>query len=155
MQALRELDVNYMSGPDNPWIPFTPLSEQIFLKYWKVDPVRAEMIVSMKIPAGLELGTHYHTGIVVAHTVSGAWRYKESDWVARAGDTLYEVAGSSHAPESFEDSEIFFVMVGELLFLDSDNRILWQENHKSSLERYLNYCAENGLPARDLTSWGA
>ncbi|MDP7736086.1 hypothetical protein [Mycobacterium paragordonae] len=52
MQALRELDVNYMSGPDNPWIPFTPLSEQIFLKYWKVDPVRAEMIVSMKIPAG-------------------------------------------------------------------------------------------------------
>ena len=61
---------------------------------------------------------HYHTGIVVAHNIGGARRYKENNWVARAGDTLYEVAGSSHTPESFEDTEIFFYMVGELLFLD-------------------------------------
>ncbi|WP_253869928.1 hypothetical protein [Mycobacterium sp. 1164966.3] len=76
------------------------------MKYWKIDPVRAEIIVSMKIPAGVELGTHYHTGIVVAHTISGAWRYKESSWISRAGDTLYQVAGSSHTPESFEDTEV-------------------------------------------------
>lgn len=56
--------------------------------------------------------------------------------MSRTGDTLYEVAGSSHTPESFEDSEIFFYMVGELLFLDADNRILWQENRKTSIERY-------------------
>lgn len=64
MQTLQELDVNYMSGADNPWIPFTPLSDQVFLKYWKVDPVRGEIVVSMKFPAGLELAAHYHTGIV-------------------------------------------------------------------------------------------
>jgi 2,4'-dihydroxyacetophenone dioxygenase len=49
-------------------------------------------VVSMKVPANTELGKHYHTGIVVAHTISGAWRYKESNWIARAGDTLYESA---------------------------------------------------------------
>lgn len=153
MKTLQELDVNYMNGADNPWVPFTPLSDQVFLKYWKVDPVRAEIVVSMKVPAGIELGTHYHTGIVVAHTISGAWRYKENGWVARAGDTLYEVAGSSHTPEAFEDSEIFFYMIGELLFLDQDNKLLWQENHKTSIDRYTRYCADNGIRARDLTRW--
>jgi hypothetical protein len=36
MQTAHELYVNYMGGADNPWIPFTPLSDQVFLKYWKV-----------------------------------------------------------------------------------------------------------------------
>ncbi len=155
MQALQELDVNYMSGTDNPWIPFTPLSDQVFLKYWKVDPVRAEIVVSMKFNAGLVLPAHYHTGIVIGHTVSGAWRYQENNWVSRAGDTVYEVAGSSHTPESLEETEVFFLLVGELLFLDQDNKILWQENHKTSIERYTNYCAANGITPRDLTSWDA
>ncbi len=155
MQALQELDVNYMSGTDNPWIPFTPLTDQVFLKYWKVDPVRAEIIVSMKFSGGLVLPAHYHTGIVVGHTVSGAWRYQENDWISRAGDTVYEVAGSSHTPESLEETEVFFFLVGELLFLDQDNKILWQENHKTSVERYTNYCAANGITPRDLTKWDA
>ncbi|MGV9838373.1 2,4'-dihydroxyacetophenone dioxygenase family protein [Nocardia niigatensis] len=155
MQAQQQLDVNYMSGADNPWIPFTPLTDQVHLKYWKVDPVRAEIIVSMKFPAGLELPPHYHTGIVVGHTVKGAWRYKENNWISRGGDTVYEVAGSSHTPESLEETEVFFFLVGELLFLDQDNKILWQENHKTSIERYNAYCVENGITPRDLTSWEA
>jgi len=89
----------------------------------------------------------------VAHTVSGAWRYKENDWVSRAGDTLYEAAGSSHTPESFEDTEVFFYITGELLFIDDNNTILWQETHKTSLERYNSFCAVNGIAARDLTSF--
>ena len=61
MKTQQELDVNYISGADNPWIPFTPLSDQVFLKYWKVDPVRAEIIVSMKVPAGVQLALpHRH-----------------------------------------------------------------------------------------------
>ncbi|WP_322857393.1 2,4'-dihydroxyacetophenone dioxygenase family protein [Mycobacterium shigaense] len=155
MQVLQELDVNYMKGADNPWIPFTPLTDEVFLKYWKIDPVRAEIIVSMKFNAGLVLPAHYHTGIVVGHTVSGAWRYQENDWISRAGDTVYEVAGSSHTPESLEETEVFFFLVGELLFLDQDNKILWQENYKTSVDRYSAYCAANGITPRDLTSWDA
>jgi 2,4'-dihydroxyacetophenone dioxygenase len=120
-----------------------------------VDPVRAEIIVSMKFPGGLELPSHYHTGIVVGHTVTGAWRYKENNWISRAGDTVYEVAGSSHTPESLEETVVFFYLVGELLFLAENKKILWQENRKTSIERYRSYCAANGITARDLTSWAA
>jgi 2,4'-dihydroxyacetophenone dioxygenase len=155
MQTAQELDVNYMGGADNPWIPFTPLSDQVFLKYWKVDPVRGEIVVSMRFEDGLVLPPHYHTGMVIGHTVKGAWRYQENNWVSRAGDTVYEVAGSSHTPESLDDTEVFFILVGELLFLDEDKKILWQENHKTSIERYTSYCAANGIEPRDLSSWDA
>ena len=74
----------------------------------------------MRFPPGVRLPTHYHTGIVIAHTIKGAWRYLEHDWVARAGGTVYETAGAAHTPESCgdEEAEVFFVIVGELLFLD-------------------------------------
>ena len=155
MQTAQELDVNYMGGADNPWIPFTPLSDKVFLKYWKVDPVRGEIVVSMRFEDGLVLPTHYHTGMVIGHTVKGAWRYQENNWVSRAGDTVYEVAGSSHTPESLDDTEVFFILVGELLFLDEDKKILWSENHKTSIERYTNYCEANSITPRDLSSWDA
>jgi len=93
--------------------------------------------------------------MVIGHTVKGAWRYQENNWVSRAGDTVYEVAGSSHTPESLDDTEVFFILVGELLFLDDDKKILWSENHKTSIERYTNYCAANGIEPRDLSSWDA
>jgi 2,4'-dihydroxyacetophenone dioxygenase len=155
MQTAQELDVNYMGAADNPWIPFTPLSDKVFLKYWKVDPVRGEIVVSMRFEDGLVLPTHYHTGMVIGHTVKGAWRYQENNWVSRTGDTVYEVAGSSHTPESLADTEVFFILVGELLFLDEDKKILWSENHKTSIERYTNYCEANGIEPRDLSSWDA
>ena len=104
--------------------------------------------------AGLLLPPHYHTGIVIGHTVKGAWRYIENNWISRAGDTVYEVAGSSHTPESLDDTEVFFFIVGELLFFDADGKtVLWQENHKTSLERYNSYCEANGITPRDLTDW--
>jgi 2,4'-dihydroxyacetophenone dioxygenase len=92
---------------------------------------------------------------VVGHTIKGAWRYLEHDWVSEAGDTVYETAASSHTPQSVgeEDAEVFFYIVGELLFVDDDGNILARENWKSSIERYLAHCEANGIEAQDLTSF--
>ncbi|MET8878088.1 hypothetical protein [Nocardia sp. NPDC004604] len=45
MPTQQQLDVNYMDGADDPWIPFTRLTDQVFLKYWKGRPDRAEDLV--------------------------------------------------------------------------------------------------------------
>jgi len=37
---------------------------------------------------------------VLLHTIKGAWRYLEHDWIARTGDTVYELA----RPEALEDT---------------------------------------------------
>lgn len=148
-----EVETNYIGSDDLPWVPFAPFTDEVELKYYKIDPVRAEVLVSMRFPAGLELPPHYHTGVVVAHTVRGAWRYKEHDWISRAGDTVYETAGSMHTPESLEDSEVFFYLVGELLFFDENHQLVWQENWKASIERYSNYCDAQGIEPQPITSF--
>lgn len=154
--ARSEIVTANVKGDSMPWVPFTPYSDEVFLKYFKIDPIHGEIVVSMKFPPGLQLPTHYHTGTVIGHTMRGAWRYLEHDWVSEAGDTVYETAASSHTPLSVgeEDAEVFFVIVGELLFLDRPGgEIIARENWKTSIERYENYCRENGLQIEDLTSF--
>jgi hypothetical protein len=42
-------------------------------------------IVENIFQAGYDVQTHRHTGPVWGYTVSGAWKYKEYDYVNRAG----------------------------------------------------------------------
>ena len=153
--APKEIVTANVKGDSLPWVPFTPYSDEVFLKYFKIDPIHGEILVSMRFPPGLQLPKHYHTGIVIGHTMKGAWRYLEHDWVSEAGDTVYETAASSHTPASVgeEDAEVFFYIVGELLFVDEDGNILARENWKTAIERYLAYCEANGIEAQDLTSF--
>jgi quercetin dioxygenase-like cupin family protein len=155
--AHKEIVTALVKGDSLPWVPFTPYSDEVFMKYLKIDPIHGEIVLSMKFPPGLQLPTHYHTGMVIGHTLRGAWRYLEHDWVSEAGDTVYETAASSHTPESVgdEEAEVFFVIVGELLFLDDDGNIMARENWKTSIERYEAYCEANGIEAQDLTSFEA
>lgn len=151
----EELETNYIGGEALPWVPFTPFTDLVELKYYKIDPVHGEIVMSMRMHGGVTLPTHYHSGIVILHTIKGAWRYLEHDWIARAGDTVYETAGSSHAPEALEDSEMFLILVGDLLFLDENGQIIAQENWKTSAARYGAYCEEHGLEPKAITSFTA
>ena len=153
--ASKDIVVSNVKADSVPWVPFTPYSDEVELKYFKIDPIHGEIVLAMRFPPGIELPTHLHTGTVIGHTMKGAWRYKEHDWVSEAGDTVYEVAASSHTPVSVgeENAEVFFVIVGELLFLDDDGNIIARENWKTSLDRYEAYCSANGVEAHDLTSF--
>jgi hypothetical protein len=95
---------------------------------------------------------HYHTGIVIGHTVTGAWRYQENKWVSRAGDTVYEVA-ARRTPRDPGRHRGVLLPGRRAAVLDEDKKILWQENHKTSIERRTSFCAANGITARDLTRW--
>jgi hypothetical protein len=90
--AGEQIETLNIKGDSLPWVPFVPYSDEVLLKYFQIDPVHGEILVSMKFPPGLTLPTHYHTGIVAGHTMKGAWRYLEHDWVSEAGDTVYETA---------------------------------------------------------------
>lgn len=155
MSAVKEIVTSNVKADSVPWVPFTPYSDEVFLKYFKIDPIHGEILVSMRFPPGIQLPTHYHTGTVIGHTIKGAWRYLEHGWVSEAGDTVYETAASSHTPESVGDegAEVFFVIVGELLFLDEGGNIVARENWKTSIQRYEAYCQANGIGAQDLTSF--
>jgi 2,4'-dihydroxyacetophenone dioxygenase len=72
--------------------------------------------------AGL-VNRHYHPHEVFSYTVSGKWGYLEHDWIATAGDFVYEAPGEAHtlvAYEADEPMKVHFNVTGPLIWLDED-----------------------------------
>ena len=151
----KNVVTSHVDAESLPWVPFTPYSDEVLLKYFKVDPVRGEVVAGFRMPADADMAAHYHTGTVVVYTIRGSWRYVEHDWIARPGDVVYETAASLHKPVAVGDEEVETITIttGELLFLDDAGTIIARENAKTSLERYEAYCEANGLEVHDLTSF--
>jgi len=98
MSEIKPITTKSLDCHELPWVPFAPYSDEVLLKYHHISPVHGEILATMRFPPGQRLPTHCHTGIVIGHTLTGAWRYLGHDWVSRAWDTACETAGSSHTP---------------------------------------------------------
>ena len=154
----EQIDTAVIDGESLPWVPLTPYSNDILLKYFKLDPIRGEWIVLMKVPAGAQLPKHHHTGTVTVYTIEGKWKYIEHDWVAGPGSLVYETAASTHTFTVVAEGESGHVITlvtvsGDLLFLDDKDNVVALENWKTSLQRYLAYCEQHGIEPKDLTAF--
>lgn len=56
---------------------------------------------------------HFHPGTVIVYTLQGSWNLGEG-CTAGAGDSVFETAGSTHAPTGLgdEDAIVFAVIEG-------------------------------------------
>ena len=79
-------------------LPFVEIGDGNKLKVLHVDEKEGLWIVENIFQAGYEVQKHRHTGPVWGYTSSGAWKYKEYDYVNRAGSFLYEPAGIGAHP---------------------------------------------------------
>lgn len=151
------IDTAAINDEDLPWVPFTPYSNEVFLKYIKCDPVRGETIALLKAPAGMVLPTHHHSGTVIVYTIKGAWKYVEHDWISKEGGVVFETAGTRHTPVALSEygDEVITLNItqGDLLYFDESDNLYAIENWKTGVERYLAYCAANGLEPKDITSF--
>lgn len=151
----EKIDTSLIDVESMPWIPFTPYSEEVFLKIIKVDPIQGEWIALLKAPPHAELPMHHHGGTVKVWTLSGRWRYLEHDWVATPGSFVFETAGSRHTPVSVGEEEVVTLNMvqGDWNLLSPEGAVLAIENWRSMMERYLNYCKAKGIPPRDISSF--
>jgi hypothetical protein len=155
MASFAAYETLHRRGADLPAVPFVPYSEDVTVKLLRVDPVSGQVCVILSAPGGTGLGTHRHYGSVVVYTLKGAWRYLEHDWVSRAGDFVYETAGSTHTfvVEPGDTTEAFIIVEGALEFVDDEGNTLAIEDWRSMHRRYLDYCEQEGIEPVDLTSF--
>jgi 2,4'-dihydroxyacetophenone dioxygenase len=157
MMTFENIDTSCIDDESLPWLPFAPYSDTVQIKYFKIDPVRGEIISVLKAPPGMRLPKHHHTGTVIVYTVQGRWKYLEHDWVAGPRSVVFETASSRHTPvapaDGTEDVITFNITQGELVFLDDNDQIMAVENWRTSMQRYLDHCQAHGIVARDLTSF--
>jgi quercetin dioxygenase-like cupin family protein len=128
-------------------LPFVDIGGGSLLKVIQVKEREGLWIVENVFQAGYEVQRHKHTGPVWGYTTSGAWKYKEYDYVNRAGSFLYEPAGSVHTLQCIEDdTRVWFHMYGVNLNLDADGNVEWVADGAGALAFYLAACEEQGLP---------
>ena len=85
---------------------------------------------------------HYHPHEVFAFTISGKWGYLEHDWVATAGDFVYETPGEAHtlvAYESDEPMKVHFKVKGPLIWLDEKGETV----DFFDVHHYIDICKEH------------
>lgn len=141
-----------MSAPEIPQaihfgdndLPFVDIGDGSLLKVLQIKVGEGLWIIENIFQAGYEV--HKHTGPVWGYTSSGAWKYKEYDYVNRAGSFLYEPAGSEHTLQCIEDNtRVWFHMMGSNLNLNAQDGIDMVVDGPMTLEFYYAMCEAQGL----------
>jgi quercetin dioxygenase-like cupin family protein len=134
----------HIGADDLPWVEIGGGNK---LKVLQVDERQGLWIVENIFMDGFAVQTHKHTGPVYGYTTSGAWKYKEYDYVNRAGSFLFEPAGSIHTLTCIEDdTRVWFQMYGANLNLDEDGNIDSVADGAGTLAAYYALCEAQGLP---------
>jgi 2,4'-dihydroxyacetophenone dioxygenase len=117
--AQREVHIADAPTEDMRW--YVPISETVFSRPLWISPTQNKWCdILMAKSAGL-VNRHYHPHEVFAYTISGKWSYLEHDWIASAGDFVYETPGEGHtlvAHEHEDPMRAFFIVKGPLIWLD-------------------------------------
>ena len=125
-------------------LPWADLGDGSLIKVLQIDETQGLWIIENVYKPGYLVQTHKHTGPVFAFTMSGAWQYRESDFVNRAGSYLYEPAGSVHTLEvpedNTEDTHVFFTIYGANLNLDDAGNVESVYDAGFILQSYLLLC---------------
>ena len=149
------IDTSCIADETIPWMPFVPYSDLVSVKLYRADPARGEVISVVRAPPGVQLPRFHHAGTTTIYTVQGRWKYREHDWVAGPSSVVIEHPASQHTPQVLPDGTddviMFMVTQGELLVLDDQGKVVGSENWRTAIDRYLDYCAANGLEPRDVT----
>jgi len=149
MTLIEERPVAVHIGADD--LPWVDIGDGSKLKVLQVRATEGLWIVQNIFQAGYTVPTHRHTGPVWGYTISGAWRYKEYDYVNRAGSFLYEPAGSVHTLECVEDdTNVWFQMYGANLNLDAEGNVESIFDGPGTLAAYYALCEAAGLPRPDV-----
>jgi quercetin dioxygenase-like cupin family protein len=126
-------------------LPFVDIGGGNLLKVLAVDEAEGLWIVENVFQSGFAVQTHRHTGPVYGYTTSGAWKYREYDYVNRAGSFLFEPAGSVHTLECIEDNtQVWFQMYGVNLNLREDGTIESITDGPGTLQAYYALCEAAG-----------
>jgi quercetin dioxygenase-like cupin family protein len=128
-------------------LPWADIGDGSKLKVIQTKATEGLWIVENIFQAGYTVQTHKHTGPVWGYTQSGAWKYKESDFVNTAGSFLYEPAGSVHTLTCTEDdTRVWFQIYGANLNLDADGNVESLVDAATVLAGYYLLLEAQGIP---------
>jgi 2,4'-dihydroxyacetophenone dioxygenase len=144
MLDLEVLD-EAIASDEIPWVPQEPGRWFKPLHFFTSSGTWINLV---KMEPGKQIRRHIHAGgSVHAYVLAGSWRYLEHDWIATPGSYVFEPAGGAHTLEVLGDTTMvtLFTVNGVIQYLDEEGRVDQQDDVRSRLRLYLDYCGEQGV----------
>lgn len=139
-----ELKVRANECDDREWVPAA--MDGVWMRPLLFDTVAGAWVNVTRIVSEGFISRHSHPCPVHAHVLSGRWKYAERDWVAEAGDYLFEPPGDIHTLIGLPGgSETLFWISGALVELDEDGRTLAHSDVFTRIEQAVDHFEEVGL----------
>lgn len=155
--AKGALETSHVGDDD---LPYMSAGEGAGLQLLHVDLNNGLWVSKTRLAPGYRVPTHYHTGLVYAVTLQGAWYYLESpEHVNRPGSYLFEPAGSRHTlvtpSDQVGDTIAWFAIYGANINVDESGAVMSIVDARTALELYTGYCDALGLDYSKLIVHGA
>jgi len=143
----RAIDPGFHCGAnESPWMQLVPGT---WNKYTLFDLPNNAYVNLFKINPGCSLAPHYHCQPVIGYVIQGKWKYKEYDWVAGPGSTVYESAGTVHTLMNVGKVPMIsvFHVTGPSIDVDENGRQVCYADAFSLRQVVRNYCKAHGIDA--------
>jgi quercetin dioxygenase-like cupin family protein len=127
--------------PQSPDVAFRPLVLNVSQGYY---------VNILRVRSSGVLSRHRHSGPVHAFTLRGRWHYLEHDWVAKAGDYVFEPPGETHTlivPDDVKEMATLFHVTGGYTYVDPYGKALGYEDVFTKLENARVHYERVGLGA--------
>lgn len=130
-------------------LPWGLIWEGIELKVLRTGEGSGTYTLMARFQPGVVLPKHRHFGDVHGFTLQGRWGYQEYDWIAAAGDYVYEPPNSTHTlfvpADAEEPAVVLYIVDKGMVILGDDDEILTIEDAWTLTEMYRNALANQGI----------
>ena len=117
-----EIAVQAIPDDERVWVPQAPL---VWFRPLLLNTVTGSWCNLLRVRKAGVLSRHIHPSLVVGYVIRGSWRYLEHDWVANAGDYVFEPPGETHTlvvDEECEEMITWFLVNGAMLYVDETGK---------------------------------
>ena len=129
------------------WVPQAP---DVWFRPLLLNTVTGGWCNLLRVRKSGVLSRHRHPMLVVGYVIRGKWFYREHDWVANAGDFVYEPPGEIHkleVPADCEEMITFFNISGAMIYVDEQGMQTGYEDVFTKLDMCRRHYEAVGLGA--------
>ncbi|MDF2096737.1 2,4'-dihydroxyacetophenone dioxygenase family protein [Aquibaculum arenosum] len=129
------------------WVPQAP---NVWFRPLMLNTVAGQWCNLLRVRKAGVLSRHLHPAPVHGFVLKGSWYYREHDWVARAGDYVFEPPGETHTlvvPDDVEEMITFFNISGCMYYVDEDGNHTGFEDVFAKIDMCRRHYEEVGLGA--------
>lgn len=144
--APPELVVRGEPEDERVWVPQAP---NVWFRPLFLNTVQGQWCNLLRVRRSGVLSRHIHPAPVHGYVLKGTWRYLEHDWVAKAGDYVFEPPGETHTliVDSAAEMVTFFNITGALLYVDEQGRITGHDDVFAKIDMCRRHYEDCGLGA--------